>query len=234
MRRSVTVVSIVTAGVAALALAAGPVLAQPGPNTVGPGSGAGSCPMATDADDQGSFGSQGYGRGGGGMMNGTGGGMMNGTGGMRRSLANVAPMGTLTTAQQSTLASMAEEEKLAHDVYVALAARFPTDYQFAHIANAETMHQSALRALLARYGIADPTANLATGHFSTSAFQTMYDDLTARATTAQNALAVGIAVEELDIADLTAALSGLSAPDVAQVYTNLRNASQHHLAAFGG
>ena len=35
----------------------------------------------------------------------------------------------------------------------------------------------------------------------------------------------------VDIDDLTAALSGLTAQDTQQVYTNLRNASQHHLVA---
>ena len=48
------------------------------------------------------------------------------------------------------------------------------------------------------------------------------------------ALAVGVTIEKLDIADLTSAMSGLTAPDVLQVYTNLRNGSERHLAAFGG
>ena len=52
---------------------------------------------------------------------------------------------------------MAEEEKLAHDVYVALAARYPDLMQFARIQRSETMHLTAVRTLLTRYGIADPT-----------------------------------------------------------------------------
>jgi hypothetical protein len=235
MRRSLAVTGIITAGLTALALTATPALAQGGPRNIANASGTGICsitgtaPTTPGANATGTAG-QGYGRG-----NGTGNGMGNGMGGgMRGTGANLAPMGTLTSSQKADLVSMTEEEKLAHDVYVTLAATFPTDYQFARIANAETMHQTALRTLLTRYAITDPTDGLAVGEFTTSAFQTLYDSLVDQATTATNALDAGIAVEKRDIADLTTALTGLTAPDVTQVYTNLRNASQHHLTAFGG
>lgn len=142
--------------------------------------------------------------------------------------------GALTFDQKVALASMVEEEKLAGDVYVALAARFPTDVQFARIASAESQHVSALRTLLARYSLTDPTIGQPVGEFSTSAFRDLYTRLVAQATTAANALDVGVAVEKLDIADLTAAMDGVTAPDVLQTYANLRDASQQHLSAFGG
>jgi hypothetical protein len=230
MRRSLAATGIITAGLTALALAATPALAQGGPNNISNASGTSICsitgtaPTTPGANATGTAG-QGYGRGNGGGGMGSG---IRGTG------ANLAAQGTLTSSQKADLVSMVEEEKLAHDVYVALAAEYPADYQFARIANAETMHQTALRTLLTRYAIADPTAGLPAGEFSTSGFQTLYDGLVAQATTAANALDAGIAVEKRDIADLTSALNGLAAPDVTQVYTNLRNASQHHLAAFGG
>ena len=96
------------------------------------------------------------------------------------------------------------------------------------------MHQTAIRTLLTRYGIADPTLNKATGKFATERIQSLYDSLVNGATTSAKALAAGVTVEKTDIADLTKALDGLTAPDVTFVYTNLRNASEHHLAAFGG
>ena len=52
--------------------------------------------------------------------------------------------------------------------------------------------------------------------------------------TSAKALAAGIAVEKADIADLKAAMTGLTAPDVQQVYTNLLRGSERHLVAFGG
>ena len=236
MRRRLAITGIITAGLTALALASGPALAQGTFGNIGPGiGGPGTCPFGNSTTT-----GNGYGGGmmGNGPGNGDGGGMMgngasNGYGGGMMGYG-LAAKGTLTTVQKATLVSLAEEEKLAHDVYVALAARYPSDYQFARISRAETMHQAALRNLMARYGITDPTAGQAAGTFTSSRFRTLYSDLLTQATSAENALAVGIAVEKADIADLTSALDGLTAPDATQVYTNLRTASQRHLALFGG
>ncbi len=226
MRRSLAVTGIITAGLTALALAATPALAQggPNPNTTGTGTCAltGTTPSNAGMNGVGMNGNRGQGNGRG-MNN-----PMRGTG------VNLPASGTLTADQKTDVAYMVEEEKLAHDVYVALAAKFPADFQFARIANSEAQHEAALRTILTRYNLADPTAGLAAGEFSTTAFQKLYNDLIGQATTAANALEVGIAVEKLDIADLTSSLDGVTAPDVVQTYTNLRNASQHHLAAFGG
>jgi hypothetical protein len=232
MRRSLAITGVIAAGMTALAVAAVPAFAAggPNPNTT---NGSGTCAITGTAPAN--MGMNGTGTPGTGQGYGRGRGMAGGMGaGMAGQGLTTAPSGTLTSDQKSTLAFMVEEEKLAHDVYVALAAKFPADYQFARIANAETMHQTALRTLLTRYGLTDPTAGEAAGEFSTTAFQSLYNDLVASATTAANALDAGISVEQRDIADLTSALTGLTAPDVVQVYTNLRNASQHHLAAFGG
>lgn len=232
MRRSLAITGVIAAGMTALAVAAVPAFAAggPNPNTT---NGSGTCAITGTAPAN--MGMNGTGTPGTGQGYGRGRGMAGGMGaGMAGQGLTTTPSGTLTSDQKSTLAFMVEEEKLAHDVYVALAAKFPADYQFARIANAETMHQTALRTLLTRYGLTDPTAGEAAGEFSTTAFQSLYNDLVASATTAANALDAGISVEQRDIADLTSALTGLTAPDVVQVYTNLRNASQHHLAAFGG
>lgn len=146
--------------------------------------------------------------------------------------ASATTSGTLTSSQRSTLAAMADEEKLAHDVYVALGARYPEISQFNRIATAELRHLWAVRRLLARYAVADPTQGTGAGDFASASFQAMYDDLTASATTGAKALAAGVSIERLDIADLTSAMSGLTAPDVLRVYAHLRQASQNHLAAF--
>ncbi|MFC8907252.1 DUF2202 domain-containing protein, partial [Micromonospora sp. NPDC057140] len=137
-----------------------------------------------------------------------------------------AQQGTLTDAQKSTLAAMAQEEKLAHDLYAA----FGTTYDlvvFDHIANSEAQHLAMVRTLLQRYGVVDPTAGTTDGTFSDPAVQATYDTLLAEGSTSQTAaLGVGKKVEQTDIADLKAALTGLSAPDVTQLYTNLLAASE--------
>lgn len=145
-----------------------------------------------------------------------------------------APQGTLTAAQRAELAAMAEEEKVAHDLYLALAATYPAVTQFARIATSEARHLAAVQSLLARYGVADPTAGKDAGEFASAQMQALYDGLLAGATTSAQALAAGVTVEKADIADLREALSGLTAPDVTAVYTNLLRGSQQHLAAFSG
>ena len=144
----------------------------------------------------------------------------------------VDPSGTLTEAQRTALAANAEEEKLAHDLYRAFADRYDLPI-FDRIAAAETTHLDAVRTLMTRYGITDPTANQAPGRFTTPAVQATYDQLLTKGTSSQDAaLEAGRTVETADIALLRKSLDGLTAPDVQRVYGHLLTGSQHHLAAF--
>ena len=100
----------------------------------------------------------GYGPGSGGRSMSQNGGYGPGNGGCLLD----TPSGTLTAAQRSTLQANAQEEKLAHDLYTEFAARYD-DPVFDRIAASETRHLEAVRTLLARYGITDPTAGQAAG-----------------------------------------------------------------------
>lgn len=186
-----------------------------------------------------------HGRGmGAGMGNGTGGGMMSGDRtrghGMGAGAGNgdcteleiTAAKGTLTEAQRTTLAQLAQEDKLAHDLYAAFADKYDA-MVFDHIAASETAHLTALRTLMQRYGVSDPTKDVAAGKFSDPAVQTTYDQLLASGSgSEQAAFAAGKRVEQTDLDDLQRALTGLDAPDAKQVYTHLVDASKRHLAAF--
>lgn len=142
------------------------------------------------------------------------------------------PSGTLSEAQKASLASMAQEEKLAADLYQAFADKYPA-VVFGRIAAAEDQHLDAVRTLLARYGLSDPTAGKPAGQFSDATVQATYDRLLAEGSASQSAaIGVGQQVERTDIADLQQALNGLSAADVTQVYQHLLAASQQHLTAF--
>jgi hypothetical protein len=144
-----------------------------------------------------------------------------------------AAKGTLTAAQRATLADLAAEEKLAGDLYDAFADRYGA-VVFEHIARGEDQHLAAVRVLLDRYGVRDPTAGRAAGSFADPAVQATYDRLLAQGGTGfRAALDVGAAVERADIADLRSAVTGVTAPDVRQVYDRLLTASERHLAAFG-
>ena len=127
--------------------------------------------------------------------------------------------GSLTSTQRARLASMADEEKLALDVYRALAKRFPSTPVFANIA---------------RYRIADPTKGKAAGSYASSRVRGLYSALLRTSTTTAAAYAAGRAIERDDLAELAKAKLGVAAPDVLAVYANLTTGSQRHLKAFNG
>ncbi|HNE87981.1 MAG: DUF2202 domain-containing protein [Candidatus Nanopelagicales bacterium] len=140
-------------------------------------------------------------------------------------------VGALTESQLATLKSMAEEEKLAHDVYVALDEKFG-GVVFERIAASEAKHLNALRRVMARYNVADPTAGMADGEFASDSVKQLYDELLAKATTLEEAMAVGADIERMDIADLKDAIADATQRDLKRVYNNLLRGSQRHLVAF--
>lgn len=143
-----------------------------------------------------------------------------------------ASSGSLTESQRVALAGMAEDEKLAHDLYAAFADRYDARI-FDQIAAVETRHLDSVRTLLDRYGVADPTAGKGTGEFASADVKATYDKLLAQgAADEQAALQAGVTVEKVDLAALDKADDGLDAADVSQVYANLRAASEQHLSAF--
>jgi hypothetical protein len=138
----------------------------------------------------------------------------------------------LTATQAAHLWAMAEEEKVARDLYRAFAARYPS-IVWDRIAAAEAAHLASIRALLTRYGVADPTAGRADGSFASAAARAMYARLLAAGSVGETAaFGVGRTVERDDIAVLDAALARATQVDVRQVYANLRRASTQHLRAF--
>ncbi|MGQ4383523.1 DUF2202 domain-containing protein [Streptomyces sp. SAS_270] len=219
MKRNIKIATAVTAG----ALAIGGVLAV-GPVTAGTGGGTPAAAQTTSRSM---------------LMNAQYQGRLHGgdTDGIRRhdgtcNGAALTEQGTLTTVQKATLAGMTEEEKLAHDLYTAFAERYDVRV-FERIAAAETQHLSAVRTLLDRYDVTDPTAGKPAGEFTDPGVQAAYDRLLKQGEDSlPGALKAGRTVETDDIAALNKALSGLTAPDTRQVYTNLLAASERHLTAF--
>ena len=137
---------------------------------------------------------------------------------------------TLTEAEKANLMHMREEEKLARDVY----NKFYESYNipvFRNIAMSEQRHMDAILSLLTGYGLTDPVAGKGPGEF-TPAFQTLYDELTAKGTNLTEALKVGVEIEELDIDDLEKAINATEVPNLLRVFNNLLAGSRNHLAAF--
>ncbi len=126
---------------------------------------------------------------------------------------------------------MAEEEKLAQDVYDALGDLWGARI-FDQISSSEVTHEERVLRLLDAQGLADPRTGVA-GLFTDPELQSLYDDLIALGTESrESAFQVGVMIEERDIADLTDAILLTDDPAVVTVLESLRSASQNHLAAF--
>lgn len=143
--------------------------------------------------------------------------------------------GTMTDEQKAELAFMAEEELVAHDLYTVFAGLYDTPV-FTRVATSESKHLEAVRNLMERYAVTDPTIDHVAGVFSDESLQKLYDGLLVQGQASQEgALEAGRTVEKTDIEGLTAAVEGATtAPDAKAVFTHLLEASKHHLTAFGG
>lgn len=140
---------------------------------------------------------------------------------------------TQATNDAALLAYNREEERMARDLYQALAEHYDGAAPFAMITRSEQMHWSAVGALLTTHGITDPSAGLAAGSYADPAIQALYDGWLQRGLTSLDAAyQVGVELEKRDIADLDSAIARTTLADARQVLTNLRTASERHLAAF--
>ena len=140
---------------------------------------------------------------------------------------------TADTTLSTNLTHMRDEERLARDIYTTLAAKYSQAAPFVNIARSEQVHFDTMGLLLTRYGVADPSAGKNPGTYAEPALQSLYDKLLASGSESlAKAYDVGVAVENLDIADLKAAISQTSQADVKAAFTNLMNGSANHLAAF--
>lgn len=142
------------------------------------------------------------------------------------------PAAALSDDEAATLRFVREEEKLARDVYGALA-----DYGqvFANIQASEQRHFDTMGELIVTYGLEDPAAGTAPGEFTNPDLQALYDELVTRgAPDRLAALGVGCAIEELDIRDLDDAIAATTHADIATAYENLMLGSRNHLRAFYG
>lgn len=128
---------------------------------------------------------------------------------------------------------MREEEKLAHDVYVALFARWPSLVVFDNIAASETEHTEAVLTQLQRYGVADPAAGKPAGVFENTFLQALYDRLITMGSVSEvEALKVGCLIEETDIQDIRDKMALTDEASILSTYQNLLCGSYNHLQAF--
>lgn len=139
--------------------------------------------------------------------------------------------GVLTEQDKLDLKYLREEEKLAHDVYLTLNAKWNLVI-FQNISNSEQQHTDAALRLLTAYQLPD-SASTSVGVFQNAELQALYTDLINRGNqSVTEALLVGALVEEVDIADLQKMLGATKNPDLINTYGKLLQASYRHLNSF--
>lgn len=149
----------------------------------------------------------------------------------------VSPTPAVTDAEsaaptlEETLLYIAEEEKLAHDVYQVLGDMWGAKI-FSNIQSSEATHQTNAVSLLASYGLTDPRSS-ELGVFTNPELQALYDQLIAQGSQSVNeAYKVGVLIEETDIADLQESIALTTDQTVLSTLNKLLAASENHLRAF--
>ena len=160
-------------------------------------------------------------------------------GGSTSSISPTNSSTSLSNDEVKSLLFMREEEELARDLYLDIYAAKDNSNRlkiFKNISdNAETKHAEAMRKLLVKYGIDDPS----TGDHNTYTnddLQDLYNSLLNDAVGSDDlaALRVGALVEETDIQDIITYKANVSAEhtDIISTYDNLLCGSRNHLRSF--
>ncbi len=142
------------------------------------------------------------------------------------------PLESLSAAEKDAILYMVEEEKLARDVYITLYDKF-NQRIFDNISKAEQRHYDALDGLINKYKLVNPVKTMDVGRFANADLQKLYFALVkAGSKSANDALLVGIEIEDLDIADILNYLKKVDNKDITIVLNNLEKGSENHLRAF--
>jgi hypothetical protein len=159
------------------------------------------------------------------------------------------PKFDLNATQKYSIAYMWNEEKLAHDVYLALYSKYPNLYTLKNIAEqSESTHMSMVEELAKKYDLnitnyqndykeyfdANALAQYGLGEFFLPQISDLYTQLYNLGSQSQiDALKVGCMIEVTDIDDLDKWIADAGdAADIVVVFNNLRNGSYHHYWAF--
>ncbi|MEN2282254.1 DUF2202 domain-containing protein [Algoriphagus sp. SE2] len=139
----------------------------------------------------------------------------------------------LTEADQTTLLYMREEEKLAHDIYINAFDKYGV-LAFQNIATSETKHIEAVLNAMNRYQVTDPlNGSTDVGEFTIPEIQDLYLQLLEKVNESQNeALLVGLLIEDLDIYDLENAIAETNNTTLSFLYENLKCGSMNHMRSF--
>lgn len=163
------------------------------------------------------------------------------------------PTSKLSEELTNTLSHMGNEERLAYDVYNALAVQYPDLGPLNKIPDSEYEHITAMQQLIQKYKLSDDinftnidlpelgyinTAieDMEAGRYDIAKIQQLYDDLVLQGSASEmDALKVGCTIEVVDVQDLDAYIElaqESNATDIETVFTSLRAGSYNHYWAF--
>jgi len=151
---------------------------------------------------------------------------------MLNELLNNMPKQSIEQDEADGLILMAEEEKLARDVYLKLAEIWDLPI-FGNIAQSEDRHMQAVLTLISKYELQSPINSNESGVFTNPKFRELYDTLVLQGSSSLlDALIVGATIEDLDIADLQDFLTRTDNEDIKMLYQNLIKGSRNHMRSF--
>ncbi len=134
------------------------------------------------------------------------------------------PASDLSDTEKTLLINQYGEEKLAHDLYVYAYEKYGLQV-FKNIADSETQHQEALKALFDRYGLTPPS--------DYAIYNDVVDDLKAKIDESlESALNVGIQAEIDDIEAIRRDILATDNDDIKVILTRIGGASYNHLKGF--
>jgi hypothetical protein len=142
--------------------------------------------------------------------------------------------GGLSEPEMEAILFMREWEKLARDVSVALNDEWEVE-AFRRVARSEETHAEAIKALIDRYALPDPSAATWEGYYVNEELIAQHRQLVRQGgSSLVDALKVGAEIQEISILELREYGAESDDEDARLVYENLLRASRNHLRVFAG
>lgn len=127
--------------------------------------------------------------------------------------------GNISPQSRAALIAVLDEERLAKHAYEVVLTKFPALMPFVNLVEAEAKHEQAVIRVMTSYRIPIPENRWGVTSFVPTP------------PTVDDAYLLGVRIETEDIQMLTQYLRTVREPNVRQLFTHLKSASQSHLAA---
>jgi hypothetical protein len=123
-------------------------------------------------------------------------------------------------------------EKLARDVLLVFDEQQDVEV-FCRVAESEDSHTEAIKALIDRYNLWDPSSVTWEGYYNNEELLALHRQLVRQGgSSLADALKVGATIQEISILDLREYRAETDDEDLQMVYENLLRASRNHLRIF--